>query len=57
MLPYFFWRPLYRSGIDFYSYLRLSTRIERGLRTRCARADERLRAVALSTMRLALFRS
>ena len=55
MLPYFFWHPLY--GPESISiHTRLSTRIERGLRTRCARADERLRAVALSTMRLALFR-
>jgi hypothetical protein len=57
MLPYVLWRPLYLSGVDLYQYLRLSTRIERRFYRWCVRADERLRRVALSGVRLALFRA
>jgi len=57
MLPYVLWRPLYLSGVDLYQYLRLSTRIERCFYRWCVRADERLRRVALSGVRLALFRA
>jgi hypothetical protein len=57
MLPYIVWRPLYLSGIDFYRWLRVSTRFERSLRRWLARTDSRLHAAAGWTIRLALFRS
>ena len=56
MPPYIVWRPLYVSGVDFYSWLRASTRLQRRLSLAFAYADERLLAVGRSVVRLALFR-